>query len=53
MHKRGQITTFIVIGIMILAIVAVVLYYRQVQIAQLPKEAVAPEVQPIQRFVEE
>ncbi len=53
MQKRGQITTFIIIGIIILAIVSVVLYFRGEEIDQLPREAVSPDVKPVQLFVEE
>jgi len=53
MQKRGQISTFLIIGIVILAVVGMVLYFRSAQISQVPKEAVAPEAQPIQTFVSE
>jgi len=53
MSKRGQISTFLIIGIVILAAVGLVLYFRSAEVARTPKEAVAPEAQPVQRFVEE
>jgi len=53
MQKRGQITTFIIIGIVVLAIVATVFYIRQQETERLPREAVPKEAQPIQLFVEE
>jgi len=50
MHKRGQITTFIVAGIIVLVIVAMTLYLRR-QLQPLKVEA-PPDVAPVQRFVE-
>jgi hypothetical protein len=54
MFKKGEVTTFIIIGILVLAAFALVLYLRQAQIAQIPAEEVVPEdVKPIQLFVDE
>ncbi len=53
MHKKGQITAFIIIGIIILGAIAMVLYFRQAEIEELPREAVEDDVRPVQLFVEE
>lgn len=53
MRKKGQITTFIFIGIIILTIISVVLYFRQDQVEKLPTETGSREAPPIQIFVEE
>ncbi len=51
MGKRGQITAFIIVGIIILAIIAFVLYLRQeTEVVERPQ---APgEIGPVQTFVE-
>jgi len=51
MQKRGQITTFIIIGIMILAIVALFLFLRQ-DASPIEKQRVPSEVGPVSGFVE-
>lgn len=56
MQKRGQITTFIIIGIVILAIVAFFLYLRG-ETTTIPQEqqaiAVSSDILPVQMFVQE
>ena len=52
MQKRGQITTFIIIGIVILAAVALAIYFRGAQpLARTTPEA-PPDVAPVQSFVQ-
>ena len=53
MHKKGQITTFIILGIILLAIVAFVIYVRQAT-QPISKQAATTttEVAPVQAFVD-
>ncbi|MBI1969946.1 hypothetical protein HYS48_04595, partial [Candidatus Woesearchaeota archaeon] len=52
-EKRGQITVFIIIGIFLLAAVAVFLYLKQDRTGLEIEQAIPEEFMPIKHFVEE
>ncbi|MBW3021457.1 hypothetical protein KY328_00915 [Candidatus Woesearchaeota archaeon] len=54
MNKRGQITLFIIIGIVLIITVGTVIYFRQQAVEPVVVEEVVPEeVAPLKLFVEE
>ncbi len=57
MGKRGQITTFVVIGLVLIAVIGVFIYTRQMQVQQATttagREVVSADVRPLQIFVEQ
>ncbi len=53
MRKRGQITTFIILGIVVLAVVAFFIYMTGVTTKASLERAVPPDVVPIQTFVDQ
>ena len=53
MQKRGQVTTFIVIGVIIVALVLMILYMRQTLFIPITPERLDLELDPIKKHVEE
>lgn len=56
MSKRGAVTSFIIIGLLILILISLGIYFRQAFLTQTPTpttQEVAAEAQPIQLFVEQ
>jgi hypothetical protein len=57
MHKRGQITYFIIIGLMLILIFSVLFYANKIDSKKITREAkvaqeIPLEIQPIKNYVE-
>ncbi|HDH53611.1 MAG TPA: hypothetical protein ENH24_03910 [Nitrospirae bacterium] len=52
MQKRGQITIFIIIGIIVILTIAGLIIFREQITVFKPEKVLPPEVAPLQRFVE-
>jgi len=52
MQKRGQLTIFIVVGILLVALLGVILYFRQDIIEQEPPEVIPEYLYPVRQYVE-
>jgi hypothetical protein len=50
--KRGQITIFIITGILILLAIAAFVFLRQTVTVFKPEKVIPPEVQPVQNFID-
>lgn len=53
MKKRGQITLFIIVGIILLLAIAVFIMYQKQIVVFKPERVIPPEIAPLKRYVED